>query len=175
MKIIDLTLPLHNEMPVYPGDPEPNIEQIQFYENGGWNMRRIEINSHDGTHVNVPIHATKNGNDLDDYSLDNFMGEAVLFESMDDIQSNVGVIFHDQDITTEIENIIIERRPKFVGLSDHFEFNVDIERRLLEQNILSYERLTNTALLPKKFLFYGLPLRIEKGDGSPVRACAIIE
>ncbi len=174
MKIIDLTLPLYSGMPVFPGDPEVSIEVIQTIAKDEWEMRRLEISSHDATHVNMPSHAIVGGDNLDDYDLSHFIGDAVLFESEGDIKKDVGVIFHDHDITQEIAEIIVQRKPRFVGLSNRFEFDIKIERFLLGEGVISFERLTNTERLPKQFIFYGVPLNLPQGDGSPVRAFAIV-
>ncbi|MDP2650113.1 MAG: cyclase family protein [bacterium] len=174
MRIIDLTLPIYTGMPVFPGDPEASVEVIQTIEKDGWEMRRLHINGHDGTHVNVPSHAVSGGKTLDGYTLDAFIGEAVLFTSKDDIQKGKGVIFSTRDITEEIAGIILERKPKFVGLASEFDFNLNAEKTLLEGGIISYERLANTEQLPERFTFYGVPLKILDGDGSPVRAFAVV-
>lgn len=52
----------------------------------------------------------------------------------------------------------------------------DLERELLGSGIITYTRLINLELIPKEktFIFYGLPLRIKSGDGSPVRVIAVI-
>ena len=163
MKIIDLTLPMYTGMPVFPGDPEASIEVIQTIEKDGWEMRRLEINGHDGTHVNVPSHVVLGGKNLDDYEPDTFTGDAVLFESENDIQKGIGVVFHDHYITREIAEIIAERQPKFIGLSSNFEFDADVEKFLLEKGVVSFERLANTEKLPKSFYFHGVPLRIQEG------------
>ncbi|GAU09099.1 cyclase family protein [Desulfoplanes formicivorans] len=50
-----------------------------------------------------------------------------------------------------------------------------IHRILLGHNILIIENLTNVGELPREgFYFTALPLRIRHGDGSPVRALAVI-
>lgn len=69
---------------------------------------------------------------------------------------------------------MIKYPPKFIGLSEKFEFDIAIEKLLLEKGIISYENLTNTKSLPESFTFYGVPLNIKESDGSPVRAFAII-
>ena len=175
MKVIDLSLPLYTGMPVYPGDPEASIELIERYEDTGWNMRRLEINGHDATHVNLPLHATQSGKNLDDYALDAFVGDSVLYESPADVRAGLGVVFHQIDIDWAIAKRVAEVRAKFVALPAHFELDVDIERWLLERDVISFERLVNTALLPKRFVFHGAPLNIKAGDGSPVRAYAVID
>jgi arylformamidase len=50
-----------------------------------------------------------------------------------------------------------------------------IHKKLLSNNILIVENLTNLEKIStKSFIFSCLPLKIEEGDGSPVRAVAII-
>jgi arylformamidase len=57
MKIIDLSLPLCEKTPVYPGDPSLEFTQLFNLQEHGWNMTRFSMNTHDATHVNVPLHA----------------------------------------------------------------------------------------------------------------------
>ncbi len=100
------------------------------------------------------------------------MWESVLFENDDDIQEWIGLIFWEKDINWDIAKKIVEIKPKFIWVSE--EFDIEIEKYLLENQIISFERLVNTKNLPKNFYFYGVPLKIRAGDGSPVRAYAII-
>jgi len=175
MKVVDLTLPMHAEMEVYPGDPRPRYDLIEKFDETGWNMRRLEMNGHDGTHVNVPLHATAAGRNLDECALGEFVGQSVLYESDDDIKPGMGLIFHATDISWDIARLIVEISPSFIGLPARFEFDVAIERWLLERDVISFERLINTDQLPKTFVFHGAPLKIVHGDGSPVRAYAVID
>lgn len=161
-------------MPVYPGDPEIEIKQVHSLDKEGWNLRTIFINTHIGTHVNVPLHMVKDGKTLDRYHLDNFIGESVLYRNEKDMKKGVGVIFDKDNINEKIAELIIKRRPKFVGLSEKFEFDIPLEKKLLENEVISFENLTNLKKVPKTFKFYGIPLKLEKADGSPVRAFAEI-
>ena len=135
-------------------------------------MTRFTLNTHDATHVNAPIHSKKWGKTLDDYTLDDFMGEAITFEKLEDIQTGIWIIFWKENISQDIAKVIVKVRPKFVWLSSSFEFDLEVEKYLLENDIISFERLENTHLLPKKYMFYWIPLKIKDGDGSPVRAFA---
>src|SRR3989344_2706890 len=175
MKIIDLTQELFDHMLVYPGDPDLVIEQVQTLDKEGWNMKRIHMNLHDGTHVNAPIHATTSGKTLDALPLERFMGKCVLYKDDIIFEPNVGVIFSTQNIDMPIAEKMIKPPPKFVGLSEKFEFDIEVEKYLLAHDIISFENLTNTEALPESFTFYGFPLRVRGGDGSPVRAVAIID
>jgi arylformamidase len=173
MRIIDLTLPLYSGMPVYPGDPEVSIENIQTLEKEGWNMRRIEINGHDGTHVNAPIHMVAGGKTLAEMPLESFWGPAKIYDGT--IEKGKGIIFRDQNIDAALAEKIKKARPLFVGLSSRYECDVEIEKDLLAHDIVLYERLANLDKVPKEFTFYGLPLNITGGDGSPVRAVAVVD
>ncbi len=162
-------------MPVYPGDPDLILTLIQTIEKDGWNMRRIEMNLHDGTHINAPIHMAINGKSLDDLPLERLNGPCELYKDNMTFDPAVGVIFVSQNIDMDIARQIVQSPPKFIGLSNKLEFDIAIEKFLLEHDVISYENLANTETLPARFMFYGFPLAIRNGDGSPVRAVAVIE
>lgn len=85
-----------------------------------------------------------------------------------------GIIFTSSNITNEITQQLIKNPPKFIGLSEKFDFDITFEKLLLDADIISYENLTNAEKLPQEFMFYGVPLNIKDSDGSPVRAFAVI-
>ncbi|EKE14469.1 MAG: hypothetical protein ACD_12C00493G0006 [uncultured bacterium] len=174
MKIVDLSQSLYDHMPVYPGNPDVIIEQIQTFDKDGWNMKRIQVNLHDGTHVNIPIHGVKDGKNLNSYTVDNFFGKAELYKLEMKFYHNKGIIFSTYNIDKKITEDLIKFPPKFIGLSAKFEFDITLEKLLLEKGIISFENLVNTEKLPKEFTFYGVPLNIKEADGSPVRTFAII-
>jgi arylformamidase len=174
MKIIDLSLPLYTGMPVYPGDPEASITLVHTIERNGWDLRRLEINSHDGTHVNAPAHMIAGGRTLDDYALSDFCGPARRYASGAAMSAGEGILFADCAIDAAITEQIRAARPKFVGLSWRFDLDVKIERELLAAGIICFERLANLEQLPGNFEFFGVPLKIRGGEASPVRAFALI-
>ena len=55
-------------------------------------------------------------------------------------------------------------------------FHLPIHRILMEANMVIIENLTNLdELLNREFTLSALPLKLEKADGSPVRAVALID
>ncbi|MGA2206373.1 MAG: hypothetical protein ABSG10_06550 [Terracidiphilus sp.] len=52
---------------------------------------------------------------------------------------------------------------------------IEKQRYNVSQLSMGSHRGTNLDALPESFLFIGFPLRIEGGDGSPIRAVAGIE
>ena len=178
MKIIDLSQSLFNGMPVYPGDPEVTIKQVLTLTKDGWNMNVISLPSHVATHVNVPIHAVKTGKTLDDYRIDRFCGKAVVYLSENNIKRDVGLLFEDASIRKNTVHAILKIRPKFIAVQGYFESEneLEVEKLLLNEGIISFEGLIHVNRLPKNkdFMFYGVPLKIKRGDGSPVRAFAVV-
>lgn len=176
MRIIDLTQPLYHQMPVYPGDPEVVIEEIHQLAREGWNLRQLQLTTHLGTHINLPYHMVADGKTLDDYKPEAFMGTATVYYEGIVYDETIGLIFRDQNIDRKLAQLLVDKKPKFIGLSEKFEFDLSLEKLLLEHDIISYENLANTTALPAResFTFYGLPLKIKGGDGSPVRAVAMI-
>jgi arylformamidase len=173
MNFIDLSLPISEKMPVWPGDPRPKIFRFEDLDRGDdWNTTRLEINVHDGTHVNFPIHANPNGQASDDFALENFCGESLIFRSVEDIIPGMGIFFRDQNITLDLAQKCVEIGVKFVGVSAQFDMNIEAERFLCKAGMLNFERIVHLEKCPKKFEFYGIPLLIENADGSPVRAFA---
>ncbi|RST77612.1 cyclase family protein [Siminovitchia acidinfaciens] len=77
-RIVDLTLPLDNNIPIFPGDPEPNVRPATTIEKHGYNTSHLDIGSHTGTHVDAPFHFRKEGKTIDRLPLESFIGEGVL-------------------------------------------------------------------------------------------------
>ncbi len=169
MKVIDLTKKIKTGMEIYPGDPEVNIKTVQRYP---WKVSELNLGTHTGTHVDAFSHVKKEGKSIDDIPLTSFFGEAQLIGPDDKFPKGIGLFFTEK-IDEDISDKIIESDPPFIG----GEITEELERRLLNQGIVTYTDLVNLELIPKNetFTFYGLPLNIHHGDGSPVRAVALID
>src|SRR3989344_4992386 len=80
MNIVDLSIPIDNRTPVYPGDPKQEINQIAHIEKEGWNENRLIFNTHFSTHIDAPYHMLKDGKKLSEYSLDKLIGEGIVLD-----------------------------------------------------------------------------------------------
>ncbi|MBF0301506.1 MAG: cyclase family protein, partial [Desulfamplus sp.] len=59
--IIDLSHPIYDGMPCYPGDPGVRIERVKQIGKDRVNVTEISMGSHTGTHLDAPSHMIKNG------------------------------------------------------------------------------------------------------------------
>jgi len=76
-KIIDVTVPLSPELPVWPGDPAFRLEFTHRLADGGHcNLSRLSLGSHAGTHVDAPYHFMADGMTVDELPLEILIGKA---------------------------------------------------------------------------------------------------
>lgn len=80
VKIIDLTHTIMERMPVYPGTEEPQLLKPYTIEVQGFRETKLSFYSHTGTHMDAPAHMLSMGKNLEEFSLDKFIGKAVLLE-----------------------------------------------------------------------------------------------
>ena len=77
MKYIDLTHTITENMPVYPGTEKPVLEKLEI---DGYRETLFHMFSHTGTHMDAPYHVFKDGRKLEDYSIEEFTGRAVVID-----------------------------------------------------------------------------------------------
>ncbi len=76
----DLSNPVHQQMPYYPASFQPQIEQVSSIEEGGFNVHKITMATHHGTHVDAPRHLSHEGTTVDELNLNRFVGEGVVLD-----------------------------------------------------------------------------------------------
>jgi arylformamidase len=80
MRVVDLTHPYDNGMPVFPGLPDPSFEPIAKVEDDGYAMTRYSMLNHIGTHVDAPAHQIAGGDTLDEIGLERLVTEALTID-----------------------------------------------------------------------------------------------
>lgn len=77
-KIIDLSVRLENGMMYYPGDPVPEISPALTLEKDGCRVKKLNIGSHTGTHIDAPSHFVEKGKNVEQIELSKCMGRAAV-------------------------------------------------------------------------------------------------
>lgn len=77
-KIIDLSQPVSDGGPVFPGDPEVKFYTHHTHESVGYRVTRFEMGTHTGTHLDVPLHKLPGGASVSEIPLSQFMGRAYV-------------------------------------------------------------------------------------------------
>jgi arylformamidase len=77
MKIYDISLPLTERLPVWPGEPKPQLSRISSIEDGAdANVSELRVGTHAGTHLDAPLHLRMDGQPVDAIPLDTLIGDA---------------------------------------------------------------------------------------------------
>lgn len=111
MTIYDLSVPLRNGMPVYPGDPEAQITRLAAHERGdAWTTTHLSLSAHTGTHVDAPGHRLRKGATLDALDLHDLIGRAYVVD-LSGVDSEISA----QDLATrkippEAQRLIFKTR-----------------------------------------------------------------
>jgi arylformamidase len=79
-KYYDLSDPIHGDMPFYPSSFPLEVEQVSSAEKDGFNVHKITMSTHHGTHVDAPRHLSNEGKSLDETDLNKFIGEGVVLD-----------------------------------------------------------------------------------------------
>ncbi|MDR1586247.1 MAG: cyclase family protein [Treponema sp.] len=76
-KIIDLTAPMFDGAPTMPMDPKMSLSWHCSLDTLGYNLSRLTTSTHQGTHMDAARHFYKNGECIDEVSLDRCVVRAV--------------------------------------------------------------------------------------------------
>ena len=203
MKYIDLSYDIKNEMPVYPGDMELNLSKEKDYDKDEFNLYTVSTSMHVGTHIDAPLHMCKNKKFISEYSIDKFIGNAVLLdvrgekvieikdEYYRDIKETDRVLlftgwdsFYGKEeyynnhpiVSEELAELLIKKKIKMLGMDMPSPDNheYNIHKKLFENEIFILENLTNLNKL-----LYNEEIQVFaqplkiQGEASLVRAIAV--
>jgi len=77
-RLVDLSHPLAETVPIYPGDPEPRIYPATTVAADGYNLSHVHIGTQTGTHIDAPFHFRDEGATIDRMPLELTVGPAVV-------------------------------------------------------------------------------------------------
>jgi len=78
--IIDISVPLGESTPVFPGDPRLSVSRdMQIAKGEAYNFSTVSMGVHTGTHVDAPWHFLDDGGKLDQVPLNSLIGQAKVY------------------------------------------------------------------------------------------------
>ncbi|MCX6222181.1 MAG: cyclase family protein [Bacteroidia bacterium] len=201
---IDLSHPISDSMPVYPGDTPVSLQQTASLEVERHTNFTLSTGMHSGTHLDSPMHLTSSLTRIADLPLERFAGKGFLFNvvgqkiidlpesAFNHVAPGSVVLFYTgfdlyfgqkqyyQSYPSISENtalILVKRKVKIVGLdspSPDYE-PFKVHHILLNNQVLIIENLTNLSVLLPYLEFELLAFPLRiKADSSPVRVVARI-
>jgi arylformamidase len=203
MEIVDLSVTLNEDTPVYPGDPPPKLKKLTTVEADGSMDHYLSTDTHTGTHIDAPAHMIEGAKELREFAVDHFVGrgkyipvtngdfdlaavKAADIETGDIVLFRTGMsdyffekrYFTDRPaMSVEVAQYLVYCKVKLVGLDTCGADNQKahpVHKTLLGGDVLIIENMTNLdKLAGKEFTVYALPLKLE-ADGAPARVVAVI-
>jgi len=76
----DLSHIITEDMPVYPGEPEPEFIPHLKLGKDKVNVSVLHLGSHTGTHIDAPKHFLRKGTSIDKMPIERFIGETVIVD-----------------------------------------------------------------------------------------------
>ncbi|MBI2616663.1 cyclase family protein [Candidatus Gottesmanbacteria bacterium] len=203
-KYIDLSLPFTSNLPVFPGDPSPQIKKIFTIAKDGCSVHSYSFVGHTGTHMDAPSHFIPGGKSLSELPLTTFSGKGIVLDcrGQNPIHSEI-----KDHITKYNDTVVLIRtdysknwkrkdyfssysvlsegfakgltqaRVKMVGIDSPSPDKdpFPIHKIILGAGIPIMENLTNfDRLTHKVFRVFAFPLSTPT-DGVPVRVVAEVE
>jgi len=193
--IIDISLPIGPDTPVWPGDPPVLVEPVTRVEAGDpADVSRLVLGTHTGTHVDPPAHFLPGGVTVDALPLDVFVGPAVVadlsgrgaidaggLESHSLPQGTTRVLLKtgaaEGALTAEGARWLVQQGVQLVGADtlsiEPSTGSYPVHRILLGAGVVIVEGLDLSAVAAGPYQLVCLPLRVAGGDGAPARAVLI--
>lgn len=200
-KIIDISMTISKDMPIYKGRPakKPVIEIDSDFNTGSVYETRVGMNMHTGTHLDMPLHMSAGGKDLDSLDLSKVITKCKVFDltaveekiTRDDLEGK-GISAGDfillktknsfEDIL-EGEFVYLDKTGA-EHLADKRVIGVGIDALGIERNQPAHE--THLALLDAdivileglrleeadegEYFLIAVPIKIAGAEAAPVRA-----
>ncbi|MBW6465041.1 MAG: cyclase family protein [Brevefilum sp.] len=129
MKIFDISVPITPEMPVWPGDPAVDLQQVSAIASGELaNITHISMSVHTGTHIDAPKHFIDSGKTVGQIPLEKLVGEVLLMQMDDSVNviSELALQIHPAfDLLKDSRKVLFRTRNSSLWRTSPNEFRMD--------------------------------------------------
>jgi len=199
-QLFDITRTIGKDTINYPGDPEFRlIDETSINKGDDWNLSKIIMTTHYGTHIDLPLHKYNHGKSLDDIPIQDFELKCVVIEIKDkekvtldevmliSLPKNGAVIFKTNNsnlnrnkfskkyvyIEPNVAEYLVKKKVKLVGIDylspDKIDSDFKVHKILLSNNIIIMEDLFLKNIVAGNYKLFYFPLKIKLGNGAPSR------
>lgn len=202
MKVYDLTMVLEDGLRIYPDSVPFKLTPVSTIAREGYNVNRVEMDEHSGTHVDAPFHFYEKGLSISDIPANMLIGKAVIldlslrnyrFIEIDDVEealSDLGInpgrgwyLFlklktHEEFkvVSESVARYIVDENLNGIGVDSPSpdEYPYPVHKLLLGNGRLIIENLVIPSELTNTVIdVFVAPLKIRGGTGSPARVLGI--
>lgn len=125
MRIFDVSVPVSNRTPVYPGDPAPQIRAAKAIARGdAANVTELHFGAHTATHVDAPAHFIEGAGTMEELPLDVLIGEARVIEISPDARA-ITAAHVGADVVQGARRVLFKTRNSMFWQTDSDRFRED--------------------------------------------------
>jgi arylformamidase len=124
MKIIDITIPLSEQTPVWEGDKGISINLVERIGlRSDFNVSRIELGVHSGTHIDSPFHVIEGGNTVDQIPLNILIGDVQVVQIPSEYAEINSKCLQEINIDYSIDRVLFKTTNSDYWENDPYSFN----------------------------------------------------
>ncbi|MDR1263511.1 MAG: cyclase family protein [Oscillospiraceae bacterium] len=179
----DASRPLINGMSVYPGDPAFTRDSIAAADQGGYNVTRIIMTAHNGTHIDSPHHIGLEGG-VDAWPLERLNGVCEVVDlgqwhqdadktkplAMRTLFKTSGAALNESEVRAIVDSGVRTLGVDGLSVGPQGSEGLKTHRAILEAGVCILEGLALDAFEPGWYELMCLPLSLPGCDGAPSRA-----
>jgi arylformamidase len=199
MRLIDVTVPIRDGMPVYHDNPEVRLERARSIGDGDVvNISRLDLGVHTATHVDAPLHFFEDGAGAETIDPEALIGEAHVIDATAlhaDIDADAlatldlperaerllfktpnSELWNRDEFTHDFIRFVasgatrlLELGVRLVGIDYLSIGDEGAHRVLLGNGVVPLEGLDLRGIEPGRYTLYCLPLKLVGSDGAPAR------
>jgi arylformamidase len=111
MRTYDISLTIHPELPVWPGDAPVSLERMSKMELGeSHNLTKMSMSAHVGTHVDAPFHFLEDGPTIDQLDLKMLTGRAYVLHLPDEVDLITAELLENAEIPPRTRRLLFKTR-----------------------------------------------------------------
>ncbi len=193
MKLIDISQEVLS-CKVFPGDDSPKGELVRSMEDGElYNLSRLSMCAHNGTHVDAPFHFINDGKTVDKMPLEAFVGDCFVARHAGDVSAEDAreilkkaetagaseriLIAGKATVTLEAAEVFAQVGIKLLGNESQTvgpeNAPMAVHKVLLGKEIVLLEGVVLSEVSEGKYFLSAAPLNFAGFDGAPCRAYLI--
>jgi arylformamidase len=129
MKIFDISVPITPGMPVWPGDPAVDLQQVSAISSGELvNITHLSMSVHTGTHIDAPKHFFDDGKTIGQIPLEKMVGEVLVMQIDDSANVISGLVLKSHpaiDLLKDTRKVLFRTRNSSLWRQSPNEFRSD--------------------------------------------------
>jgi arylformamidase len=126
MKIFDISLTISPQLPVWPGDPPVELEQVDSMDRGAHaNVSRLNAGVHTGTHVDAPHHFLNDRRTVEQLPLEVLTGPCYVAQLPDGVEAITAEVLEGVPLPADTIRILFGTSNSRLWSQGETKFNED--------------------------------------------------